>query len=202
MSEAPLFGVTCFSSLAPCLRSGTIGTALGRGSQKAVREPEGRQDGANTGSIYQRRSQRNISKLALNLLWLLICSHLQNPWCVATTLRFKNQAKEGIPLSTEGTISWLVRLRPLYRVWSQSSRKSRGWRKGSGKWTRAQEDKLWRHLEKEMLDPEDCHLEGKEPVNAWKLITLPGAKAIKSRKEELRGTFFCFWKMKIALLLF
>lgn len=36
--------------------------------QKAVTEPEGCQDEANMGRIYQQRSQRKVSKLALNML--------------------------------------------------------------------------------------------------------------------------------------
>ena len=52
---------------------------------------------------------------------------------------------------------------------------------------------LW---EKEMEDPEDRHLECKGLAYVRKLITLPEAKAIKSRKQELRVTRFCFSKWK------
>lgn len=40
----------------------------------------------------------------------------------------------------------------------------------------------------------------KRIVCIWKLITPPEVKAIKSRKQELRGTCFCFPKRNIFLL--
>lgn len=99
--------------------------------QKAVTEPEGCQDEASMGRIYLHRSQRKFSKLALNMLWLLICS-LQTSWCVATIMRLKKQAKEVKPFSTEGTVIWLVWLIPLYEVWSQSM-EGKDWRE-KGSW--------------------------------------------------------------------
>lgn len=100
LQEKPLLAVwNAFPAWRLASRASEVQESFGKRLtelQKAVTEPEGCQDEANMGRIYQRRSQRKISKLALNLFWLLICS-LQTSWCVATTIRFKkNQAKEVI----------------------------------------------------------------------------------------------------------
>lgn len=204
-SRAPTFGVKCFHSLAPCLRK-EVQDSFGKRLtelQKAITEPEGCQDEANMGRIYQCRSQRKISKLAFNMLWSLIGS-FQTSWCGATTLRFKNQAQEVILLSTEGTIRGIVGLCGYVLFTETGARACKvktEERKRFAKWIRAQDEKIQGLWEKEMEDPEDCHLERKGLAYVRKWITLPEAKAIKSRKQELSDSLL-FFKMEVALLFF
>ena len=129
--------------------------------QKAVTEPEGCQDEANMGRIYQQRSQRKTSKLALNMLWFLICS-LQTSWCGATTLRLKSKAKEVIPLSTVGPIRGTAGLcgRILFtETGARACEVKTGERMGAAKWIRAQYEEMHGLWEREVEDPEDCRLE-------------------------------------------
>lgn len=203
VSEAPVFGVTCFSSLASCLRSGMIWEKLW---EEAPRKLEGDQKGLRMEPAWAEFANMGAKGTFPNWLWtcsdfwFVVVFKTLDEWQQLWDSKTKRR-KEYLSLlkvQSVGLCGYVL----FTKSGARAERAENKERKGSGKWTRAQEDELWRHLEKEMLDPEDCHLEGKELVNAWKLITLPGAKVIKSRKEELRGTFFCFCKMEIALLLF
>lgn len=76
-SRALAFCGKCFHSLASCLGAGEVQECFGKRLtelQRAVTEPEGCQDEGNMGRIHQHRSQGNISRLALIMLCLLICS--------------------------------------------------------------------------------------------------------------------------------
>lgn len=101
--------------------------------------------------------------------WLSTCSDLLfvvfKPLDVEQQhLRFKNQAQEVILLSTEGTIRGTVGLCgyvPFTETGARACKVKTEERKRSAKWIRAQDEKRQGLWEKEMEDPEDCHLERK-----------------------------------------
>lgn len=153
LQEKPLLAVwNAFPAWRLASRASEVQESFGKRLtelQKAVTEPEGCQDEANMGRIYQRRSQRKISKLALNLLWLLICS-LHSSRCVATTIRFKkkkwSEGSNNLSLPKVQSVGMCGRV--IFTKCGARARKvEMGGRKGAGTWMRAQEDErtdVWR----------------------------------------------------------